>query len=85
MKTFVDRFGRVLVPKKLRARLGFEPGAELEAVEAGDSLLLRPLAQKALLKMERGVLIFTGELSGDVKDVVRSLREERLRKLGGAR
>ncbi len=80
MKTSVDRFGRVLVPKKLRTHAGLKPGTALEAVEAEDGVLLRPVRRKPDLIRKDGVLVYTGEVAGDLKNFVHEMREERLGK-----
>ena len=74
MKTTLDRFGRVVVPKNIRDRLGLHPGAEIEIVEHGDEVVLKPAAREMPLKMEEGILIFTGTAQGDLVEFVSALR-----------
>ena len=69
--TKLDKFGRVVIPKPIRDGLGLEPGAELEVEEREDGVLLRPADQDVPLEMENGILVYTGELVGDVTDLVR--------------
>lgn len=40
--TKVSEKGQVVVPKATRDRLGWSPGTDLEVVETGDAVLLRP-------------------------------------------
>ncbi len=82
MKTSIDRFGRVVVPKAIRQRLGLKAGAELEIREAGDAIVLRPIDGRPDLAVKDGILVFTGEV-GDDRETLRRLRDERLRKAGG--
>ena len=81
--TKLDKFGRVVIPKPIRDGLGLEPGAELEVEEREDGVLLRPADQDVPLEMENGILVYTGELVGDVTDLVRKDRERRIRHVMG--
>jgi AbrB family looped-hinge helix DNA binding protein len=82
METTLDRFGRVIIPKGVRDRLGLEPGAVLEVHDTGGEILLRPhLAQPSLVKKGR-VLVYTGKTGSATGDALRAVREGRLKKLG---
>ncbi|HLE40693.1 MAG TPA: AbrB/MazE/SpoVT family DNA-binding domain-containing protein [Nitrospirota bacterium] len=85
MKTTLDRFGRVVVPKEIRDRLGLKPGAEIELDEHGNEVVLKPVEHETPLKLEDGVLVFTGAATGDLMEAVRAHREERLRKVGSGK
>ncbi len=80
MKTTLDRFGRVVVPKDIRDRLGLKPGAVIEIDEHGNEVVLKPVGHETPLKLEGGVLVFTGTATGDLVEAVRLHREERLSK-----
>jgi AbrB family looped-hinge helix DNA binding protein len=82
METVVDRFGRIVVPKKIRERLGLQPGAVLEIEESGDEIRLKPHRGEPAVRLKEGVLVFTGKALGDIEGAVRSMREERDRKIG---
>ncbi|EYB67857.1 hypothetical protein DEIPH_ctg032orf0110 [Deinococcus phoenicis] len=78
----LDRFGRVLLPKKLRDALGLQPGEQLEVeVEAG-VLHLRPLTRPVQTIEHHGRLVLDGPglISGDP---VEDMREQRLDDLLG--
>ncbi len=68
MKLRLDKLGRVVLPKPLRARYGLRPGTELEVSEGAQEFALRPAVPE-------------GEV--DFAKVIREDREERLRRLGG--
>ena len=72
----------MVVPKSVRRSLGLEAGAELEIVESGDGIVLRPVHRRPHLRMKDGILVFTGEV-GDDRETLRRLRDERLGKAGG--
>jgi len=82
MKTTLDRFGRLVLPKDIRDRLGLKPGAELEIDEQGNEVVLKPVEHETPFKVEEGVLVFTGTATGDLMEAVRAHREERLLKVG---
>lgn len=84
METSLDRFGRVVIPKAVRERLGILPGQALEIDEGYDEIVLRPVRPHADLEVREGVLVHCGgELEGDVGDVVKADRERRIAKLAG--
>ncbi len=85
MKTTLDRFGRVVVPKDIRDRLGLKPGAEIEIGEHGNEVVLKPVEHETPLKLEEGVLVFTGTATGDLMEAVRTHREERLLKVASGK
>jgi AbrB family looped-hinge helix DNA binding protein len=80
MKTTLDRFGRIVLPKEIRDRFGLHPGADLEIDEQGDAVVLKPAGREAPLKMEDGVLVYAGTARGDLADAVRLHRKEQLLK-----
>jgi AbrB family looped-hinge helix DNA binding protein len=79
-ETSLDRFGRVVIPKETRDHFGLEPGATLTVDEREDGILLRPASAPSSLRMKKGVLVFSGDLTGDALDAVRRQREERIRR-----
>jgi len=83
METMIDRFGRVLIPKRVRDNLGIRPGITLRIEECEGTIHLRPLAEEVVLADEDGVLVFTGGLNGDIGAALDDLREQRLATLGG--
>lgn len=83
MKTTLDRFGRVIVPKGIRDRLGLVPGAELTIDEHDNEVVLKLVEHAAPLTLENGVLVFTGTAKSDLTDAVRVLREDRQRMVAG--
>jgi len=85
MKTTLDRFGRLVVPKEIRDRLGLKPGDEVEIEEQGNEAVLKPVEHEAPLKVQEGVLVFTGATTGDLTGVVNAHRQERLRHVSGRR
>ncbi len=83
--TTLDRFGRVVLPKEVRERLGLEPGAVLEIEETGAEIRLKPQRGESGIAVKDGVLVYTGKARGDIESSVDSLRRGRLRKVGGSK
>jgi AbrB family looped-hinge helix DNA binding protein len=82
--TKVDQFGRIVIPKGIRARLGLKRGTVLEIDESEEGIILRPERSEPPVRDRDGVLVFTGVPTGDLDDALERHREERLRSVGGA-
>jgi AbrB family looped-hinge helix DNA binding protein len=78
-ETKVDEFGRVVIPKGIRSRLGLRRGTVLEIDEVEEGIVLRPGRAEPPVTVSNGVLVFTGTSAGDLDSVVRRQRDERLR------
>ena len=85
MKTVLDRFGRIVIPKEIRQRLGLKPGTEIEIDEHGSEVVLKRIRNETPLKLEDGVLVFTGSATGDLMDAIRTHREERLTRVASGK
>jgi AbrB family looped-hinge helix DNA binding protein len=83
-QTRLDGFGRIVIPRETRSRLGLRPGAVLEIDDSGDALVLRPTGEAPAARKKNGVLVYMGEVRVEA-DPVRASREERLRRLLPAR
>jgi len=85
MKLRLDKLGRVVLPKPLRARYGLRPGTELEITEGAQEFALRPAHRGPSLVEVGGILVHQGVPQGelDIVKAIRDDREERLRHLSG--
>jgi AbrB family looped-hinge helix DNA binding protein len=75
----IDKAGRIVVPKRLRERLGFKPDTDLEAREQPDGVLIRRVKPRpAMIKVD-GLWVHHGkpEPGADWEGIVDSVREER--------
>jgi AbrB family looped-hinge helix DNA binding protein len=87
MELTIDKFGRVVLPKKLREHLGVGVSLKVEVKETAEGILLKPVRQASNLVMKDGILILKG--SGENSDridwdsLVEDEREERIRKIAG--
>ena len=83
MRTTVDRFGRVVVPKTMRVLLGLRAGSAIEIEESEGCISLRPVEDSSPLTLKQGVLVFAGAATGNLEDAVAANREERIGHLAG--
>jgi len=81
MEATLDKYGRIVVPKPLRDKLGIEAGTALILEAEGDHLVLRPV-KRSVLEEQDGLLVSTAEVDGtvDVQSVIDEVRAERTRK-----
>jgi AbrB family looped-hinge helix DNA binding protein len=85
MKTTLDRFGRVVVPKDIRDRLGLKPGVEIEIDEKENEVVLKLVDHEPSLMVKEGVLVYSGKATGNLREAVRTHRDERLRKIASGK
>lgn len=88
MHLTLDKFGRIVIPKAVRRRLGLQPGTRLR-LEVGDGeIVLEPLGEEASLIEKDGLLVSTATLDADreyfdVVERIRELRRSRSDEVGG--
>ena len=51
----IDRFGRVVLPKKIRDHLHIKEGTDLEVEEQENAILLKPVVKKAKIIRKNGI------------------------------
>jgi bifunctional DNA-binding transcriptional regulator/antitoxin component of YhaV-PrlF toxin-antitoxin module len=76
----VDRFGRLVLPQKIRKELDVSVPAAFRAEVVGNKveLTLVPASRGSVIKKRKGLLVVsTGGKKFDAAEAVRSLREER--------
>jgi len=81
METTVDRFGRVVIPKKIRDDHNLGPGTQVRIEEKEDAIILIPVRGEQNLQWKNGVLVYTGAPMGDLVEAVTKHRKERARSL----
>ena len=84
MLTTVDKFGRVIIPKKIRKRLGIGLGDTLNLSEEGQRIIIEPVSQENALILKQGILVFTGKMDREhMNNLTRIDRGKRIKKLLG--
>ena len=84
--TTLDRFGRVLLPKPLRDRVGLRPGDSLHIEVREGSLVLEPVRVKPGIAWRGSMPVLVGYRlpeGFDWKGIIRRDREARIRKIAG--
>ena len=83
----IDGAGRVVIPKRVRDKLGLHAGSSLELVETREGVTLKPSEQKSPLRKIGRFLVITSELlqpaSTSPKRSIEEDREARDRKVWG--
>ncbi len=77
MKTTLDQFGRIVIPKEVRDDLGLYAGLELLIQPLNDEIVVKVAQESSVLKKEGHVLIHTGKRKGDLERAVQKSREDR--------
>ena len=78
-ETIVDRFGRIVIPKKIRDDFNLEAGTQIRFEESEQGIMLKPIHGEPNLHWKDGVLVFSGSALGDLREVLAKHREERER------
>jgi AbrB family looped-hinge helix DNA binding protein len=81
MVTTIDKFGRIIIPKKFRERIGISSETTLNISEDGKKIIIEPVEDNNPVVEEDGILVFTGKLEDKEKDLLRGDRNKRIRKL----
>jgi AbrB family looped-hinge helix DNA binding protein len=78
MKSAIDSAGRIVIPKALRARLGFEQGREVEIRERDGRIEIEPAAVPMSLARRSGgpVAVPAEELPPLTDEIVRATIEQ---------
>ncbi|MBM3710237.1 MAG: AbrB/MazE/SpoVT family DNA-binding domain-containing protein [Actinobacteria bacterium] len=82
-KITIDRFGRIVIPKKIRNDFGIQPGNDLIIKESREGFLITPVKEKEIISEEDGFLIITPSSDIDFENLLENLREERMKKITG--
>ena len=84
METTLDKFGRIVIPKRVRDDLGLKPGAVLQIEQADQRILMEPVNEEPHVVVKNGVLVFSGAATGDLVGAIQAHRQERLSEAGSA-
>jgi len=62
MTTTIDKFGRVIIPKKFREHIGISFNTSLNISEDGKRIIIEIVQEKEPFVNKDGILVFTGKL-----------------------
>ena len=79
MDTILDRFGRIVIPKKIREDFNLKAGTQIQIEENEKSIILTPIHGEPNLRMKDGILVFSGIPLEDLGKALTKHREERLK------
>ena len=79
METTVDRFGRIVIPKKIRDDFNLKAGTAIRLEETEQTIILRPVQGESNLRVKDGILVFSGTPLEDLGDALAKHREERIK------
>ena len=74
MVTTLDKFGRVLIPKKFREHLGIGSNTSLNISEDGKRIVIELVQEKEPLVDKDGILVFTGKLDNKKSRFIQNFR-----------
>ena len=78
METILDRFGRIVIPKKIREDFDLKVGTQIQIEENEKSIILTPVQGEPNLRMKDGVLVFSGVPLEDLGEALIKHRKDRL-------
>ena len=81
MVTTLDKFGRVIIPKRLREHLGINTKSTLNISEDGKRIVIELIQDKEPVVERNGILVFTGNLDDKKGDLIKSDRNRRMKKI----
>ena len=81
METTLDRFGRIVIPKKIRNDFNLKPGDQIRIEKGEKTIILKPVEGEPNLLWKDGVLVFSGVPIGDLSEALEKHREERVKSL----
>ncbi len=83
MEAILDKFGRIVIPKKIREDFNLRPGSPIRIEEGKEEILLKPIEGEPSLTEKDGVLVFTGKSLENLEAKIEESRRERNQSLGG--
>ena len=77
----LDKFGRIIIPKKVRKQLGITTETNLNIEEDGKRIIIEPISDEEPIVVKDGILVFTGRLAEEPDQLIAKGREDRNHKL----
>lgn len=83
VEAILDKFGRIVIPKKIREDFNLRPGSPISIEEGKGEILLKPIEEKPTLIEKDGIMVFTGVPLEDIENHIDVTRQQRSRLLRG--
>jgi AbrB family looped-hinge helix DNA binding protein len=81
IKTKIDRFGRIIIPKKIRNDFGLRSNSEV-LIEAGsDGIFVHPGTSIPFVTDNEGIIVVCSEPTEAFSDFIKKDREDRIKKI----
>ncbi|MEJ2101285.1 MAG: AbrB/MazE/SpoVT family DNA-binding domain-containing protein [Desulfobacterales bacterium] len=80
-ETIVDRFGRIVIPKKIREDFNLQAGTQVRFEESKQGIVIKPVYGQPNLHWKDGVLVFSGSAVGELSDALEKHRDETARSI----
>lgn len=81
MLATLDKFGRVLIPKRVREHLGIRPASSLNIKEDGKRIIIEIIREEEPIVEKNGLLVFTGKVQNNLEHELNSSRTQRMKDL----
>ena len=77
MTTSLDKYGRILIPKRFRKLLGITSETQLIITEEGNKIIIEPVPKENPYEEKGGMLVFVGELEAEYESLIEKERKSR--------
>ena len=78
-KTTIDRFGRVVIPKKIRDDFGLAPKVELEVEEGQNEIVIHPKLDDSFVIRKKGVLVVRAKATEPIEYFLKKDRQDHIK------
>ena len=77
MLVTIDKYGRILIPKIIRERLGLKINDRLLIEDELNKLVIKLVEVESSVVEEGGLLVYVGDMDGDINVALQNVRAER--------
>jgi len=81
IKTKIDKFGRIIIPKKIRNEFGLRSNSEVLIEAAGDGIIVHPGTSIPFVADREGIIVVCSEPTETFSDFIKKDREDRIKKM----
>jgi len=80
----LDKFGRVLIPKKMRETMGLVKESQVNLKYEENKIVIENVEKSPFMEKD-GLLVFTGKLDANWNDLIKSQRKKRMNNVLGVK